>query len=812
MRPLPLENPTTKRPAHHRAFPILCSMRFPHCPSLLVGLALLASCGPGAPDSFQSPLDPVIPGMAMPVRLNPDSTWIPLTDFCPASTPDSVAWIPGWGQGQAVKIVQRDDGPGVWLTRQPVEGLGALQISRGGRSEHVPVLASSERSVTYTMPRDFEGHEDVRIMGAFNGWSRTSHPLILQPNGTWAIDLVLGEGKHAYQLIVDGEEMPDPVNPDRVDNGFGGFNSLMTVQGDSSTTALAAIGFGGNQVHDVRLLGTPGARVWAWWENNLYTASLLGADGTGLVRIPAAAYGAGRTNLRLWATGGGKPSAEVRIPLMDGIPIEDPAQLVRQDWEGQILYFMMVDRFRNADPDNDRPVDDPSIHPRANDHGGDLLGIQRGLDEGYFTDLGVTALWVSPLTRNPDGAYGLWQDPSTDVTSRFSGYHGYWPVSNTELDPRFGTRAEFDRLVDAAHDRDMNFVLDYVANHVHEEHPLYKAHPDWATSLYLPDGRENTQLWDEERLTTWFDTFMPTLELRKEEVYEAMTDSAAWWVEHSGIDGFRHDATKHIPLVFWRRLTQKVKGLTAATGRRVFQIGETYGSASLISSYLGTGMLDAQFDFNLYDKALVAFGKDDAGVEDLVRVAQEGLDVYGAHHLMGTITGNQDRPRFASLAEGTVRWDEDHKLAGWTRQIDRDGLRGHHAMRMLTAFNLSMPGVPCIYQGDEYADVGGNDPDNRRMMRFEDLTPEERATRDHVSAWNRLRRSHMSLLYGQTDIEALPTGLLRIERQYLSETVTVYINPTPEAKAIDVMGDILLGGVEDGQLPGHACIAIAGAS
>ena len=123
------------------------------------------------------------------------------------------------------------------------------------------------------------------------------------------------------------------------------------------------------------------------------------------------------------------------------------------------------------------------------------------------------------LTRNPDGAYGYWQDPSTDVTSRFSGYHGYWPISNTELDPRFGTRSEFDGLVDAAHDADMNFILDYVANHVHEEHPLYAAHPDWVTSLYLPDGTENTQLWDAQRLTTWFDTFMPTLDLRIPEVY-----------------------------------------------------------------------------------------------------------------------------------------------------------------------------------------------------------------------------------------------------------------------------------------------------
>lgn len=782
-------------------------------PTFLLPLALvLVVAGCQTQPSADAPAPQLISGTAMPVRLDVDSTWIPFSDFCPENAPDTTFWIPAWGAGRGLTPTEYGGRTGVWIPGQPDQGLGALEFRAQGRSAQVPILASTSHTITYTLPPAYESHEDVRIMGAFNGWSRTSHPLERDADGRWSIQLTLSEGKHAYQLILDGEEMADPVNPDRVDNGFGGFNSLLTVSGPEGQVTLSAVGFGGNQVHDVRLFGTPGARVWAWWEDHLYTSSLLGANGTGLVRIPAAAYGAGRTNLRLWATGDGAPSAEVRIPLMDGIPITNPSQLRRQDWESQILYFMMVDRFRNGNPDNDRPVDDPAIHPRANDHGGDLTGILSGLKDGYFEELGVTALWVSPLTRNPDGAYGYWQDPSTEVTSRFSGYHGYWPISNTELDPRFGTRAEFDGLVDAAHDADMNFILDYVANHVHEEHPLYAEHPDWVTSLYLPDGRENTQLWDDERLTTWFDTFMPTLDLRIPEVYEAMTDSAAWWVAHSGIDGFRHDATKHIPLVFWRRLTEKVKGLTADSDRRIFQIGETYGSAALISSYLGTGLLDAQFDFNLYDKALVAFGKDSAGVEDLVRVAQEGLDTYGAHHLMGTITGNQDRPRFASLAEGTVRWEEDHKLAGWTRQIDRDGLRGHHAMRMLTAFNLSMPGVPCIYQGDEYADVGGNDPDNRRMMRFEDLTPEEQATRDHVAAWNAQRRSRMSLMYGQTDIAALPTGLLRIERQYLTETTTVYINPTSSPVAVDVMGDILTGDIQGGMLPAYGCVAIAGAS
>jgi glycosidase len=71
-------------------------------------------------------------------------------------------------------------------------------------------------------------------------------------------------------------------------------------------------------------------------------------------------------------------------------------------------------------------------------------------------------------------------------------------------------------FLDDAHAKEQNVLLDYVANHVHELHPVYQKHPNWATNKYTADGRLNTQLWDEERLTTWFDTFMPTLELRND--------------------------------------------------------------------------------------------------------------------------------------------------------------------------------------------------------------------------------------------------------------------------------------------------------
>ena len=252
-------------------------MRQPLLPFCIIGFTL-ASCH--APDEPVQDLAEVIPGTAMPVRLAPDSTWIPLSDFCPEHLPDEVYWIPAWGQGIQQAVQVRDAQSGVWIQGQPAQGFGALELRLNGRAAHVPVLSSTQQSFTYTMPSDYQEHTDVRIMGAFNGWSRTSHPLALDRNGQWSIELLLPEGQHPYQLVVDGQEMPDPVNPHKVDNGFGGFNSILTMEGNGENIELAAIGFGGNQVHDVRLLGTPGARVWGWWENQLYATTTLGEDGT----------------------------------------------------------------------------------------------------------------------------------------------------------------------------------------------------------------------------------------------------------------------------------------------------------------------------------------------------------------------------------------------------------------------------------------------------------------------------------------------------------------------------------------------------
>ena len=124
------------------------------------------------------------------------------------------------------------------------------------------------------------------------------------------------------------------------------------------------------------------------------------------------------------------------------------------------------------------------------------------------------------------------------------------------------TRAKSTPLIvypNPANKNGLKVVLDYVANHVHEQHSVYKEHPDWVTPLYLPDGTMNTEKWDEYRLTTWFDTFLPTLNLENQQIADFMIDSAIFWIDEYDFDGFRHDATKHIPLNFWRSLNKKVK-------------------------------------------------------------------------------------------------------------------------------------------------------------------------------------------------------------------------------------------------------------
>jgi cyclomaltodextrinase / maltogenic alpha-amylase / neopullulanase len=318
-------------------------------------------------------------------------------------------------------------------------------------------------------------------------------------------------------------------------------------------------------------------------------------------------------------------------------------------------------------------------------------------------------------------------------------------------------------------------LLDYVAHHVHELHPVYRQHPDWVTSLYLPDGTLNTEKWDEQRLTTWFDTFLPTLDSRRPEIVNPMTDSALYWVTKFKIDGFRHDATKHVDELFWRTLTAKLKKATSCSPM-VYQIGETYGSRELIGSYIGSGMLDAQFDFNVYDDAVAALANKNESFVRLKNSLNESLRYFGYHSLMGYISGNQDRPRFISYAGGALSFTEDSKLAGWKRNISVGDSIGYNKLILLQAFNLTIPGVPVIYYGDEFGMPGANDPDNRRMMKFDNLTEKESHVKEIVTKLIHTRASTIELLYGDLQFIMVSDEILVYQRNYFNQIALIFLN------------------------------------
>lgn len=500
----------------------------------------------------------------------------------------------------------------------------------------------------------------------------------------------------------------------------------------------------------------------------------------------------GRAFLRIYAEDDTYLYNDLLIPLQDGVPVTDTKQLTRHDDNAQVLYSILIDRFHNGNTANDWKLNSPEVLDIVDYQGGDFAGITAKINEGFFDRLGVNTLWISPITQNPWDAWGRYEFrngnkyDSTKTYTKFSSYHGYWPIYNTALEQRFGTPEEFKTLLNTAHAHGMNVILDYVANHMHINSPTLQQHPTWITDSILPDGRRNFELWDEARLTTWFDAHIPTLDLEREDVCQPMTDTALYWMEHYDVDGYRHDACKHIPEGYWRMLGQKIAA--RYPDRHVWMIGETYGDPSLINSYVKTGMLNAQFDFNMYYAAIHALCGENtmADVESTIRTS---LATYGAHHTMGNISGNHDQPRFASFAGGAIRFDENGKEVGWTREcglipndITDPDLRAaledeaYKRALLLEVLNLTLPGVPCIYQGDEYAETGANDPDNRHMVRFDNLCEREEAFRSEVSSLIKMRRSSMPLLYGDYIPVAADDDVLCFDRIYLGERVRVTID------------------------------------
>jgi glycosidase len=657
-----------------------------------------------------------------------------------------------------------------------------IQVWVKGVPFSIPCRKDNLIDYVFTFDPKGKTYNTVQIAGQMNDWNPSATPsLTLKSSGLYQITLKLNPGTYPYQLVLDGNWAPDPNNALKMENGHGSYNSIMKVAENGEKTPLIFTHeFSDNMItlsYENKI-----DDIFIYWQNYKIPAIFSKMTKDKIVfDIPAEAKSVERSFIRVWASNSSGISNDLLIPLHNGKVLTDPDDLSRNDKHAQIIYFLMVDRFFNGDDENDKPVDDEAIHPKANYMGGDLAGISQKIKGNYFKNLGVNTLWISPLNQNPLKAYGFYEPAKT----KFSGYHGYWPISSSRVDFRFGTNDDLKDIVELAHEKDINILLDYVANHVHEEHPVYKEHPEYATPLYLPDGTMNIEKWDECRFTTWFDTFLPTLDFDNNKLLDMMTDSALYWVKEFDIDGFRHDACKHVPENYWRMLTLKLKAYNKE--KTVYQIGETYGSPQLLNSYVNSGMLDGQFDFNVFDEAYKAFaGVGNGTLSRLGNVLNTGLKMYGSHHLMGNISGNHDKARFMAFASGSLTYGEDTKLAGWTRDIEISDSVAYSKLLLLHAFNMTIPGIPVIYYGDEIGMTGANDPDCRRMMRFDGWNMHESKLWEKVSELINLRKNNPVFIYGDFISISAKDDSWIYARKYFKDEAIVIINNSGEAKYFEI--------------------------
>ncbi len=650
------------------------------------------------------------------------------------------------------------------------------------------IIGKSEIKQSVTFSFKPEGKtERVNLFGSFNGWNRESHPMTRSIDGVYTTTISIDPGRYEYKFYVDGEELIDPDNPDKVPNGFGDWNSVLSVKplhtGKSYLHNLdCTVNLSGTLLSFYYKSDSDGdIEVTALLDNELIPKNMIEIENRKInVELPSEMLTGLRT-IRVAANENGRATNLQTILLKDGKPIGDKQF---ETWYDAVIYSIMIDRFYDGDSSNSIPVEHPELYFQANYQGGDLQGIIDKLQEGYFEKLGINTFWISPVVDNTNNAYKEFPPPHRYYT----GYHGYWPVHPTCVEEKFGDMNLLKELIQLSHSKGIKVLLDFVANHVHEEHPFWKEHRDWFGVLELPDGSLNLRKWDEHRLTTWFEPYMPSFDFEgSQEVLEVMTDNAVWWLEESGADGFRHDAVKHIPNEFWRMLTRKIKErLQMPHDKIYFQIGETFGSYELVSSYVNNGQLDAQFNFNLYDTAIPVFVDENLPFTALDEQMNKTISVYGVNHLMGNVMDSHDKVRFMAYADGDVALGEVANEIGWTNPPEVNNKSSYDKLKLYIAYLISIPGIPVIYYGDEIGMTGAADPDNRRILRFDnDLTEWEKETLVDVRKIIQLRSRHSALRYGDFQTVYADDNIYAYIRSDMNERILVVLNKNSEDKTVE---------------------------
>ena len=620
--------------------------------------------------------------------------------------------------------------------------------------------SSTAMTLTYT-----GSASSVQLIGEWD-WST---PLEMNlTNGVWTVDLDVPEGLYCYKFVVDGTYIFDPTNPERVycDDIE---NSLLRV--DDHLRPHYSANIVGDELHVVYHAGssgashdgTPAALSGATWDPASSTWAL---DLTQLED--------GKHSLLIDGFDvEGNPAYDLLVPFWRG----SHASFV---WEDALIYMIMTDRFVNANLSNDGVA--TGAAQGADWQGGDFAGVTEKIESGYFADLGVNALWLTPFNTAANGT-GKAADGVHDVAA----FHGYWPTEARGVEPRLGTPDELHAMVDAAHDAGMRVMMDFVVNHVHEDHEYFEAHPEWFNTGCIC-GQANCD-WTEHRLDCQFTAYMPDVNWKNRNASEQFIADALWWMETFDLDGARIDAVKHVENLAVSNLVAQINERFETVGTDVYLKGETamgWSGHSLeanqaqydaINAYMGPEGLDGQADFVLYHAVVDnVFVSGNENYQHLDYWTNRSQDQYTAGSLMVPYVGSHDVSRLTSRADtGTGdaynQWAEDG-LPGQPGDVS-----AYHAALQAYGWLLTTPGAPLLYYGDEYGEYGGADPDNRHMYRNESMwSDHEAALFENISALGQLRLDSVALRQGEYSTRLAMTNLLAYNMTHDEQSMTVVLN------------------------------------
>lgn len=676
--------------------------------------------------------------------------------------------------------------------KKDFSGMELISFKLNGEVYEIPAKLTKSQKYLFTY-KPQSNEKEISLFGQFNSWDRHNLPMKdSNGDGVLEIEIPLDPGRYEYKFFVDGREVVDPANPVKVSNGMGDFNSLRIIEESAKDKMFLHI-LGYEKIKDGLKLKFYFENVdrsniikkeslVALFDNKLFPSELININGREITLTAKAKMLVGNHTVRIAVNRMGRNSNIQTVQLQNGVIAGNSGVHTLND---NIIYSMMIDRFNNGDKSNDNPIDHDSLFAPANYQGGDLQGIINKMEEGYFDKLGVNAFWISPIVDNTNNAYREYPAPHRWYT----GYHGYWPVSSTKVEEHFGDMNLVKKLIDIAHRKDSKVFLDYVAHHVHQEHWMWKDHRDWFGTYNLPNGRLNLRLWDEYRLTTWFEPYMPSFDfVSSYEALEFMTDNAVWWLKVTGADGFRHDAVKHVPNEFWRLLTKKIKDeISVPKKKEIYQIGESFGGIDMIASYVNNGQLNAQFNFNLYDVAVPTFLDEKASFKLLDYQMQKSFQVFGYNNLMGNIMDSHDKIRYMAYADGDLAINDGRASEfAWNNPPKVDDVKSYDKLKLHLAYLLTTPGTPIIYYGDEIGMTGASDPDNRRMMRFDDeLNQNENQTFNDVSKLIHIRKENSALRYGDFLTLQADENIYAYLRSDMNERILVVVNKNSNRQKVE---------------------------